>query len=180
MKKGFFSIFKGRDDQFYFNLKAANNEIILRSEGYHSKDGAINGVTSVQNHCENDDNYQRKKAKNNKPYFVLKARNNEIIGVSQLYKTDESVEVGIRSVMVNGVSKILKGTDESLYEVSINNITYDVKPGDYKGSEILKIAGFIGPRFCLFLINDRNRTEIKQNETFTIKNCLEFSVIRND
>ena len=32
-----FEIKTGKDDQFYFNLIAANNEPILRSEGYKAK-----------------------------------------------------------------------------------------------------------------------------------------------
>ena len=39
---------EGKDGQTYFNLTATNGEIILSSEGYTSKSGAINGIESVQ------------------------------------------------------------------------------------------------------------------------------------
>lgn len=42
-----FSLFQGKNDQFYFNLKARNGEIILASEGYVTKAGAENGIASV-------------------------------------------------------------------------------------------------------------------------------------
>lgn len=45
--KSNFTIFTGRDNQYYFNLKATNGQIILGSEGYRSRAGAENGVDSV-------------------------------------------------------------------------------------------------------------------------------------
>ena len=45
---GKFTLFKGKNDQYYFNLKAANGEIICQSEGYVSKQGAENGIASVK------------------------------------------------------------------------------------------------------------------------------------
>lgn len=181
MSKGYFTIFKGRDSQYYFNLKAGNHEIILRSEGYQAKEAAINGVESIQSNCEDKDNYLEKVSKNGKPYFVLKAQNHEIIGVSQLYGSKQAMNNGIESVMTNGVSKVLNGTDRTLYEILLNEISYDIKPGTYLGSEILQIGGFIGPRFCLFLLDSSgSRKEIKQNESLEVKSCLNFQVVRND
>ena len=181
MSKVYFSVFEGRDGQYYFNLKAGNHEIILRSEGYKSKSGAINGVESVQKHCADRGNYLEKVSKNGKPYFVLRARNHEVIGVSQLYGSKQAMNNGIESVMKNGVSKIINGTDRTLYEILLNEISYDVKPGIYLGSEILQLGGFIGPRFCLFLLDSSgSREEIKQNESLEVKSCLNFQVVRND
>ena len=45
---GKFTLFKGQDGQFYFNLKASNGEIICQSEGYVSKQGAENGIASIK------------------------------------------------------------------------------------------------------------------------------------
>jgi uncharacterized protein YegP (UPF0339 family) len=39
------------DYQWYFNLKNMNGEIILRSEGYVSKQGALNGIASVMRYA---------------------------------------------------------------------------------------------------------------------------------
>lgn len=181
MSKGYFTIFKGRDSQSYFNLKAGNHEIILRSERYESKAAAINGVESVQRNCTDRGNYLEKVSKNGKPYFVLRAQNYEIIGVSQLYGSKQAMNNGIDSVMRNGVSKVINGTDRTVYEILLNDISYDVKPGTYLGSEILQLGGFIGPRFCLFLLDSSgSRKEIKQNESLEVKSCLNFKVVRND
>jgi uncharacterized protein YegP (UPF0339 family) len=39
---------EGNDGKTYFNLTATNGEVILSSQGYASKDGAINGIESVK------------------------------------------------------------------------------------------------------------------------------------
>lgn len=46
-----YTVFQGRDLQYYFNLKAANGEIILRSEGYVSQQGATNGKEAVKKYA---------------------------------------------------------------------------------------------------------------------------------
>lgn len=45
---GKFEIFKGKNGNFYFHLKAANGQIIAASEGYTSKQGAQDGIASVK------------------------------------------------------------------------------------------------------------------------------------
>ena len=61
--KSYFTYFKGADNEFYFNLKASNHEIILQSEGYKTQQGAINGISSVQVNCNEDSKYERKLSK---------------------------------------------------------------------------------------------------------------------
>ncbi len=39
---------EGKDGKTYFNLTATNGEIILSSQGYASRSGALNGIESVQ------------------------------------------------------------------------------------------------------------------------------------
>ncbi len=43
-----YQIFKGKDGQFYFRLKAANGEIIASSEGYTTKQSAQNGIEAIR------------------------------------------------------------------------------------------------------------------------------------
>jgi uncharacterized protein len=45
---GTFAISKSNDGQFHFNLKAADNEVILSSETYTSKGGTENGIESMK------------------------------------------------------------------------------------------------------------------------------------
>jgi uncharacterized protein len=43
-----FEIKKSKNDKFYFNLIASNNEIIATSEMYEKKSGVKNGIKSVK------------------------------------------------------------------------------------------------------------------------------------
>ncbi|MBX2977521.1 MAG: YegP family protein [Ignavibacteriaceae bacterium] len=98
---GQFVIKRSTSNQFYFNLKAGNGEVILTSEQYVSKSGAENGINSVKSNAPYDANYERKKATNDQFYFVLKASNGQTIGKSELYKTSAGMENGIQSVKNN-------------------------------------------------------------------------------
>ena len=98
---GKFVIEKAKDGQFYFNLKASNGQVILNSEMYKTKPSAQNGIESIQKNAEDDGNYERKEGKNGKPYFVLKAKNKQIIGQSQMYSSAAAMEAGIESVKNN-------------------------------------------------------------------------------
>ena len=55
-----YQIFLGKDDQFYFRLRARNGEIILASEGYTEKHNAVNGIDSVRENAPIDDRFERK------------------------------------------------------------------------------------------------------------------------
>ncbi|WP_461630863.1 multiubiquitin domain-containing protein [Labilibaculum euxinus] len=118
----YYTIIVGKDDQFYFNLKAGNHEIILQSEGYQNKAGAIKGIESVQVNSQNRKNFEIRNSKKDQPYFVLKASNGEIIGKSEMYSSSSSMENGIDSVMENGKTKKvhdLTDDDEMKHERSI-------------------------------------------------------------
>ncbi len=43
-----YEVFKGKDDNWYWHLKAGNGEIIAVSEGYSSKQMALHGIESVR------------------------------------------------------------------------------------------------------------------------------------
>jgi uncharacterized protein YegP (UPF0339 family) len=44
-------VLKRSEDQFMFNLKAANGEIIATSERYTTKEAALNGIESVKHNA---------------------------------------------------------------------------------------------------------------------------------
>ena len=98
MKNPKFQIHKGKDDQFYFHLRAANGEIILVSEGYKKKDSAENGIESVKTNAPDDERYERKTSAKKQPYFVLKAANHEVIGTSEMYSSEAARDNGIEAV----------------------------------------------------------------------------------
>ncbi len=88
--------------QFRFVLKAGNNETILTSELYGSKQGAQTGIASVRVNSPLDMRYERKNATNGLPMFNLKGGNGERIGTSETYSSVAARETGIQSVKTNG------------------------------------------------------------------------------
>lgn len=177
----YFIAFKGKDNQFYFNLLAGNHEPILRStEGYKTKAGALNGIESVQKHSPDESNYVQKIAKDDSPFFVLRAKNHEPIGLSEMYSSKQAMLKGLDSVKRNGVTLNIRGLNEDVYGFYVNNRAYGVDSKEITGSEILKISGFTRGRFCLFITEDGKRTEVSLNQTIKISKCLHFKVIRND
>ncbi len=87
---------------YRFNLKAGNGQVILTSEAYSSKEAAKHGIESVRVNSPLDERYDRREAKDGRPYFVLKAANTQIIGQSQMYSSASAMEHGIESVKANG------------------------------------------------------------------------------
>ena len=108
---GWYELGKGTDGQFRFNLKAGNAEIILTSEGYTTRASAQNGIASVQANCGLDERYAREVAADGRPYFNLKGANHQIIGTSQLYKSEAARDGGIASVKANGATTTVKESD---------------------------------------------------------------------
>ncbi|MBD3668373.1 MAG: YegP family protein [Kangiella sp.] len=97
--KGKYEIFQSSaNNQYYFRLKASNGEIILASEGYTTKSSCQGGIESVRTHSPDEDNYVRKDSTDGQYYFVLRAKNYEIIGRSEMYTTKASRDNGIESV----------------------------------------------------------------------------------
>lgn len=105
---GYFELKAAASGQFVFNLKAANHQVILTSEGYSTKAAAQNGIASVQANAADDARYQRKVAKDNSPYFVLTATNGQAIGRSEMYSSASAMENGIASVKTNAPSAAVK------------------------------------------------------------------------
>lgn len=98
-----------------FNLKAGNGEIIATSEIYTTEGACMNGIESVKKSCLGEiedqtvEGFEAKKHPKFEVYkdkagefrFRLKARNGEIIAVSESYKAKASCFKGIESVKKN-------------------------------------------------------------------------------
>ncbi len=100
---------------FKFDLKATNGQVIATSEIYNSKAACLNGIESVKANCvgEIEDQtvepivtvkhpkFEMYEDKAGEFRFRLKAKNGEVIAVSEGYKTKESCKNGIESVKNN-------------------------------------------------------------------------------
>lgn len=106
---GWYELDYGKDgEHFHFVLKAGNGEVILSSQMYTTKSAALNGIHSVQENSQEDEQFERKEASNGKFYFNLKAKNHQIIGTSQMYVAEAGRDKGIASVQNNGSSEKIK------------------------------------------------------------------------
>ena len=103
---GKFVLVSAKGGKFRFNLCAGNGQVVLTSESYNTKASAMNGIKSVGKNCGNDNCFDRKVAKDGRPYFNLKSTNGQVIGKSQMYASNAAMEKGIRSVQNNGGSRI--------------------------------------------------------------------------
>lgn len=99
---------KRSGDQYMFNLKAGNHEVILTSERYTTKTSAQDGIASVRQNSPIDARYQRKTATNGSPYFSLSAANGQSVGRSEMYSSAAARDAGIASVKTNGPSTVVK------------------------------------------------------------------------
>ena len=93
-----FQVFHGLDGQYYFHLRSGNGEIVLQSEGYTRRTSAIGGTESVRANGPDAQRYELRDAANGQTYFVLKAANGQVVGVSQTYATRSSAERGAATV----------------------------------------------------------------------------------
>ena len=101
---GWYEVSKNDKGQYSFVLKAANAQVILRSEQYESKGAAHNGVASVQKNAVGDEHFELKIASDGRFYFNLRAGNHQVVGTSQMYGSEGARTTGIASVKTNGPS----------------------------------------------------------------------------
>ncbi len=94
-----FDVFRGADGRHYFNLYAANGEIVLSSQGYSSEAAAYNGVFSVADNGLLPERYEVLDSADGGAYFTLKARNGRVIGVSEVYATRSNAQRGADGVV---------------------------------------------------------------------------------
>ena len=84
-----------------FNLKSANDQVILTSQIYETKQSAEDGIGSVRQNALLDERYQERVDSNGHPYFLLVAGNQQVIGRSQMYSSRSAMRKGIASVKKN-------------------------------------------------------------------------------
>ncbi len=99
---------KASGDGFMFNLKAGNGQVILTSQKYSTKKGAMDGIESVRTNSAFDERYDRETSSNAKPFFRLNAANAQTIGKSEMYESESSRDNGIASVKANGPTATVK------------------------------------------------------------------------
>lgn len=114
-------VYKEVKTGYKFDLKAGNNETILTSEIYSSESACANGIESIRRTApaaqvedQTVEGFETVKNPKFEIYtdkagefrFRLKARNGQIIGVSEGYTSKAGAENGIASVKKNADSEV--------------------------------------------------------------------------
>ena len=110
---GKFDLNSSPGGEFYYNLKANYRRIILTSHHYPWKAEAEADIALVRQQVSNDANFQRKRSKNDEPYFVLVASDGRSLGKSDMYSTSSAMEVGIKAVKANAPNASLINRSQS-------------------------------------------------------------------
>lgn len=93
----------GKNKEFRFRLKADNGQTILSSEPYKSRAACVNGIESVKKNAKDHKRINKTVTPNKMFRFAVTAGNNEVIGISQNYKSESGRNNGIDSLKRNAV-----------------------------------------------------------------------------
>ncbi|MEK9495369.1 YegP family protein [Photorhabdus sp. P32] len=113
MAVGHYDLRRTKNKQYYFNLKTSNGEVILTSEMYTTKAAANKGIRSVQANSLAEKNFEIRENKSGKSYFVLKARNYQVIGISESHDNEVAAKKGIQSAIKHGSSANVRDLTKS-------------------------------------------------------------------
>ena len=120
---GKYVITRNPKGKYHFNLVAKNGEIILSSQMYMARKGALKGIRSIAKNAPKapvEDQTAKdfkslgipkfvlSKGKDGKFRFALIANNGKAIGISQGYSRIASAKAGIKSAKTNAKSEIEK------------------------------------------------------------------------
>lgn len=106
--KGYYEIKTTEAGKIHFTLHAGNHEVILSSQLYTEKGAAVNGIEAARSNGIHEARYERKLSAKGEPYFLLKAANGQIVGMGEMYGSEATRDIGIRSVVTNCPSMIVK------------------------------------------------------------------------
>lgn len=109
MMASYFRIGTASNGQYSFNLKAGNHEVILTSRMYETMMAVRHAIELVRKNSSAAAQFERKIAKDSSPYFVLNDEDGQMIGRSEMYSSAAAMENGIKSVMANGSTTVIKG-----------------------------------------------------------------------
>ncbi len=197
--KGRFETFTGRDGKTYFHLLAGNGEKVLASQGYAALQSAEAGIASIKTNGVVAERFEQRTAVDGSPYFVLKAANGAVIGVSQMYSTVSNSTRAIQSivallkksftqapVVIGARFETFKGLDAKYYfharaangEIVLQSQAYTTSTSAKNGVASVQSNGSDSARYELraaadgqyyFVLKAANGAVIARGETYVSK-----------
>ncbi|HEU5060791.1 MAG TPA: DUF1508 domain-containing protein [Kofleriaceae bacterium] len=108
--RGRFDLFAGDDGQTYFNLESGNGEVLLSSEGYTDRAGALNGLLAVLDNGGIASRYSIDAGPDGEYFINLKAGNGQVIASSAAYPIYSHAARGVDDC-INAVATYLEHWD---------------------------------------------------------------------
>jgi uncharacterized protein YegP (UPF0339 family) len=97
-----------RRDQHTFSLTTPNGETLLQaSERYGSRACLERAIASVRESARLEHRYDRRESQEGRHYFVLRAANGEVIGVSEMYASEAMMEKQIESLRAGAARALI-------------------------------------------------------------------------
>lgn len=94
-----YEIFEDENNDFRFRLTTDDGATILVSEEFTSKLSCLESIRSAQTVADDDDQFETLETRDGKHYFLLVARDHQIIGSSEMYHCEGAMDDGIDAVM---------------------------------------------------------------------------------
>lgn len=95
-----FYILKNTQDKLYtFSFTLNDEEELLYSELYDSKEAVEDGVDLMRTIASFSSRYHQKRSDDDQHYFVIKAANDQLVATSKLFPTMDLLEEAIDVVM---------------------------------------------------------------------------------
>jgi len=76
--------------KYLFNLKGERHEVLLTSGFYPKKEEALAAIETVRKLGADVKSYELRRAATGSPFFVLKARANEVLVKSELFESESA------------------------------------------------------------------------------------------
>jgi len=111
-----FIILKGRNKQFYFDLKVRNGGKVLRSEDHETNCNCRKGIAFVRENSPYDNRYARRLAPNKQHYFILTKANGQALGISKMYDAVLSREDDIDAVKRDALTAKIKDLSQNIID----------------------------------------------------------------
>jgi uncharacterized protein YegP (UPF0339 family) len=94
-----FDLWQDTTAAYRFHLRAGNGKILVTSEAYTSRIGALGGLLSVLDNGGLKSHYQVLVAVNGQRYFNLVAGNNHVIATSETYSSKSAAQNGVQATI---------------------------------------------------------------------------------
>ncbi|TCV91919.1 YegP family protein [Biostraticola tofi] len=108
MSHVYYELKKVRNGHFLFKLRGSAGEIIFFSEVYSSKASAEHAISYVRYSAPDETTYELRHDSHERPYFILKSKDEQIIGHSDPYSCESAARKAIKTAMQCAVTPEIK------------------------------------------------------------------------